>query len=84
MRQIVAPGPRQIADMVARPRQIAAIGGQRVGRRTALGGKHREKGVDRRPGADWGADRGQARATASAAIIRASGSSPTRRSAETM
>ena len=74
--QIVTAGGCQIADMFARAFEIAAIGGQRVCRRTAFGGEHREEGFDRY--------RDYARATASAAIIRASGSSPTRRSAETM
>ena len=56
--------------------QIAPISRQRVRRRTSLGGEHFEESVDRA--------RDQPRVTASAAIIRASGSSPTRRSAETM
>jgi hypothetical protein len=68
----------QIADVAFRPFQVAAIGGQRVQRRAAFGGEHGEELVYGRRNAL------QPRATASAAIIRASASSPTCRRAETM
>lgn len=68
---------QQVADRLFGALKVAAIGGEGIRRRSPLGSEQGEEGVDF-------AGNGQPRATASAAIIRASASSPTRWSAETM
>ena len=70
-------GGQQIATRVLCALQVATIGGQRVRRRPALRREHGEERLDR-GGQDY------PRATASAAIIRASAVRPTRLSAATM
>src|SRR5690606_25385682 len=71
-----AVGGLEIADQYLGALEVAAVGGESIGGSAPLGGEHGEEGV-------YGAGH-QARATASAAIIRASALSPTRSRARTI
>jgi hypothetical protein len=87
--QGVGIGLRQPTHLSTRGFQIIAIGQDRIARRAALHAQHFEIAIDERRIAGMGlrtlGDLGhQLRMIASAAIIRASGSSPTRCSAATI
>ena len=72
-----------MAEKIRSERQVAAIGGDGVLRRTGFGRHHLEKPLDQRT-VSAGRGRDQSLAMASAAIMRASPSWPTARSAVTM
>lgn len=79
-RKGIGIGVDEIAGQRLRGQEVPAIGIERIGRSAALRRHHRQEGGD---GGRGLGRRRHTRATASAAIMRASPSSPTRRSAET-